>query len=95
MPYDIKNTSTGDTDLTGGDIQYTESTYQHQRDLIIGRRYDFRQSVGVGCGAEDFINDNIGSADGFNRTVRIQFMRDGMRIIKFNYPYIDAEYKNS
>ncbi|MFN4249052.1 MAG: hypothetical protein ACK4EY_15090 [Flavipsychrobacter sp.] len=92
MPIDIRQTTNGDIDLTGGDIHWAESTYQHQRDLLIGRKSHFRQRPGVGVGSEDFINDDSG--DAFYREVRVQFNKDGMKVIKVK-PNIDAKYSNS
>ncbi|MFN4249262.1 MAG: hypothetical protein ACK4EY_16160 [Flavipsychrobacter sp.] len=95
MPTDIKQTSTGDVDLTTGDIQWTESTAQHQRDLLLGRKYDYRQAPGVGVDAESFLLDDFTSPDDINREIRVQYMRDGMEVKKINYPFVDADYKDS
>lgn len=93
---DIKFDEAGDVDVSINDIQYTESTLQHQRDLIIAQQGYYKESPVVGVGAINYLNDE--SPDNFLRTVRKEFTRDGMKVKKVTITVggqlnINATYK--
>lgn len=78
------------------DISFGESTEQHQKDLLLARRGDYRISPNVGVGLKDFLNDE--NPDELYRAIRTQFAQDGMKLnsiqivnTKIN---IDAYYPN-
>lgn len=75
---DIKFDKEGDVDISADDIQYVESTSQHQRDLIIAQRGHYKEMPGVGVGAINFIHDE--DPENFLRTIRKEFTRDGMKV---------------
>lgn len=94
---DIKFDETGDVDISVKDIQYTESTEQHQRDLILADKGHYKEMPGVGIGAINFIHDE--SPDDFLRTVRKEFTKDGMKVQKITITVggelrINAAYKS-
>lgn len=93
--YDIKQTEDGDIDLTGGDITWTESTLQHQRDLILVRKGDLLIKPSRGVGVEDFVDDDIVASPDLNQEIRKQFMLDGMTNPRIKNGNINAEYKDS
>lgn len=75
---DIKHSQNGDIDLSAGDIQYTEGTVQHQRDLLLLYRGHLKESPAVGVGSMDFLHEN--SPSDFLRAVWRELSRDGMKV---------------
>lgn len=80
----------------GFDIEYGESTDLHQQDIIYTSKGDARQSVDVGVGIRDYIEDDQ-TAEAIPEIKR-QYSKDGLRIDKLihnagNFD-IDAEYIN-
>lgn len=94
---DIKFTATGDIDLSSGDIQYTESTMQHQHDILIAAKGDYKEYPTIGVDIRNEL-DNENPAE-MLRTIRKEFSSDGMTVKKLDYKNgnlnIDAEYKDS
>ncbi len=92
---DIKFTPEGDIDITGGDIAYTESTKQHQGDLIIAQKGHYKEHPGVGVGAINFLHDE--RPEDFMRAIRQEFTRDGMTVQRIGMSngnlYFNARYK--
>ncbi len=67
-----------DIDLTVGDFALTESTPQHQRQLLLNNKGDFKESPTMCVGALSYIDDeNFG---GLMRAVNIEFSRDGLEV---------------
>ncbi|KAA6327239.1 hypothetical protein EZS27_023764 [termite gut metagenome] len=75
---DIKQTPDGDIDLSTNDLFYSESTEQHQRDILLCGKGHFKETPLVGVSAIDYLNDE--SPDNFLRAVRKKFARDGMKV---------------
>ena len=93
---DIKFTTDGDIDFTGGDISYTESTRQHQADLIMTQKGHIKEHPEVGVGAINFLHDE--SSEDFMRAIRKEFTRDGMtvtaiRMVNGNL-FFEAKYES-
>lgn len=91
---DIKHTDTGDIDLSIGDIQMTESTSQHQTDILMCFKGSFKEFPTVGVGMLDYVADN--DKNGFLRTVRKEFIADGMKVKSLDMTdtiNIDASYE--
>ncbi len=97
MQRDIKYTSDGDIDISNGDISYTESTAQHQYDLLMSSPGDYKERPVVGVDAIKSVNDNDSLF--FLRTVRKQMQSDGMTVRRVAFIdgelIIDADYENS
>ena len=55
---DYKQTDKGDLDLSTGDLVVTESTYQHQRDLLLSDKGHIRDKAEAGVGAVNYLLDN-------------------------------------
>ncbi|KAA6348032.1 hypothetical protein EZS27_004484 [termite gut metagenome] len=75
---DIKQSGNGDIDLSTNDLFYSESTEQHQRDILLAGKGHFKETPLVGVSAIDYLNDE--SPDNFLRAVRKEFTRDGMKV---------------
>lgn len=96
MPKDLKQTDTGDLDITGGDIHWIESTNQHQKDLLVGRICDFKMSPLATVEMEECLEDE--TPEDLHHAVRTKFAADGMQV---NFVEstgenieIDADYRN-
>lgn len=83
MIRDIQHDETGDIDLQGGDLFYTESTGQHQKDILLACAGDYKQAPAVGVGVIDFLHDNM--PEDLLRQIRKQFQGDGMKVGKVAY----------
>lgn len=94
---DIKQSTDGDVDLATGDIQMTEPTEQHKRDIILSAKGDNREYPVVGVCAVDYIHDNDPMA--LLRECRRQFAGDGMKVREVGYEngelIVDAAYEDS
>lgn len=67
-----------DLDFSAGDLQYTESTGQHQRDLILADKGHIRDSPECGVGSINYIQDE--DREDYLRTVRKELSKDGQRV---------------
>ncbi len=96
---DIKQTDDGDLDFTSGDIEMTEPTGQHQRDILLAAPGDYKESPAVGVDSVRFMLD-VEPAD-YLRRIRKQMSADGQKVKALSYNEntgkvdIDAEYENS
>ncbi|HLZ86507.1 MAG TPA: hypothetical protein VKQ52_04690 [Puia sp.] len=94
MPQDIVFASDGDIDFSANDLQYGESTAQHQRDILLARKGDYKMSPTVGVGIMDYLLDH--TPDEMQREIRQQLYQDGMDVNKITYSNglltIDAPY---
>lgn len=95
---DYKQTPDGDLDFTGEDLVVTESTAQHQRDLLLSAKGHIRQSPEIGVDSIEYLQDN--EPENYLRAVRIEFSNDGMDVksvgvSKAGSLKIDAEYENN
>lgn len=97
MRRDIKYDEHGDINLSTGDIVYTESTAQHQYDLLMAAPGDYKQSPLSGVDSGNDVNDNEPTM--FLRSVRKQMQSDGMNVKRVAWEYgqlvVDADYEDS
>lgn len=87
-----------DLDFSAGDLQYTESTGQHQRDLILADKGHIRDSPECGVGSINYIQDE--DREDYLRTVRKELSKDGQRVksiyeTETGQIIVDAEYEES
>lgn len=75
---DITLDSNEDLDITNGDFLSTESTAQHQRQLILNNKGDFKQNPSICVGAFSYFDDE--NFQGLVRAVSIEFSKDGMNV---------------
>lgn len=90
---DVKHTETGDIDLLSGDILYTESTAQHQRDILLSAKGHYKENPDMGVCALDYVNDN--EPENLFRAIRKEFTRDGMKVTKVSMNNTEAQYEES
>ena len=77
---DYQQQANGDLDLATGDLLATESTYQHQRDLLLSGKGHIRQKPEAGVGAVDYLQDN--DPEALLRATRKEFTADGMKVAR-------------
>ncbi|WP_420582093.1 hypothetical protein [Reichenbachiella sp.] len=58
MPKDYARTETLDLAIENGDFKTTESTYQHQEDLLLTDLGGLRMFPYMGVGISGFVNDD-------------------------------------
>lgn len=90
---DIAHTSDGDIDLLAGDILYTESTGQHQRDILLSGKGHYKENPELGVDAMEYVNDN--EPENLLRAIRKEFTRDGMKVTKVSMDHTIASYEES
>lgn len=90
---DIAHTSDGDIDLLAGDILYTESTGQHQRDILLSGKGHYKETPELGVDAMEYVNDN--EPENLLRAIRKEFTRDGMKVTKVSMDHTIASYEES
>lgn len=80
---DITHTREGDIDLAAEDITYSESTHQHQKDILLSGKGYYKSTPATGVGLINFLQDT--NPENLLRTVRKEFARDGMKVNKISY----------
>jgi hypothetical protein len=80
---DILQDNDGDLLMVDGDIQYGESTYMHQADILLARAGEYRLAPLSTVGIEDFIDDE--QPDELNEAIRIKMRKDGMHFKKIEW----------
>ena len=80
---DFKHTSTGDIDLIGDDISYTISDGRHKRDILLSKPGDIIEAPLLGVGIFDYLNNE--NPETMLRSIRQNFVRDGMRVSSLSY----------
>lgn len=71
-----------DLDISSTDFMLVESTPQHQRQLVLNNKGDFKQNPLVCVGAFDYLDDENFQA--LIRGISIEFNKDGMDVISIN-----------
>ncbi|PXZ44908.1 hypothetical protein DMB45_00220 [Sanguibacteroides justesenii] len=97
MVTDITQTQDGDIEFNSGDLIYSESTGQHQRDILLADKGHYKEFPTLGVGTINYLNDT--EPENFLRTVRKEYTADGMKVknIKIinNELTIEAEYESN
>ncbi len=75
---DIALDDQGDAAIALGDFASTESTVQHQRQLVLNNKGDFKQNPTSCVGAFDYLDDENYQA--LTRAMSIEFSKDGMDV---------------
>jgi len=76
--YDFAQDDNEDIDLSTGDFALRESTPQHQKQLLLNNKGDFKENPTIGVAALSYIDDE--NFSGLMRAVNIEFSRDGMEV---------------
>jgi len=75
---DIGLDASEDAAILYGDFIESESTSQHQRQLILNNKGDFKQNPTICVGVPDYMDDeNFGN---LIRAISIEFAKDGMDV---------------
>lgn len=75
---DFKQLESGDLDLSGGDLTYTEASQQHMRDIILTLPGEMKHAPDRGVGVVDYFNDE--NPEDLLRQMRQQLLRDGVKV---------------
>ena len=76
---DMGVTTSGDVTISAGDFVMAESTAEHQKELLLNNKGDYKQNPAVGVGVLNYMDDD----DGFTaltRQIAQQFAADGMQV---------------
>jgi hypothetical protein len=68
-----------DVVASGGDWQVVESTMEHQRQLVLNNKGDYKENPTICVGAEMYLDDD----SGFERLIReitVEYGKDGMAV---------------
>lgn len=95
MKEDYKQTENGDLDFSMADLIITESTDQHQRDLLLADKGHLRNKPEAGVGVINFLIDN--NPEDCLRKIRMEMAADGMKVNRVAFEdsgeiEIDANY---
>jgi hypothetical protein len=73
-----------DISIDSGDLVIAESTAEHQRQLLLNNKGDFKENPTVCAGVFNYLNDE--NFDGMIRAINVEFCRDGLIVsdIKLN-----------
>ncbi|MFR9545358.1 MAG: hypothetical protein SNJ29_07245 [Rikenellaceae bacterium] len=80
---DYAQQSDGDLNFSSGDIASTESTYQHQRDLLLSAKGHIRSKGEAGVGVLEYMIDS--DTEDLLRETRLQFASDGMKVSSLSF----------
>jgi hypothetical protein len=76
---DFKLTETNDLAIANGDLVLTESTLQHQADIINAEKGWWHHAAALGVGLQSYLNES-GTAPGLVASIRQELERDGMSV---------------
>ena len=96
--FDYIEKEDGDLLIRDGDFVVSESTVQHQRDLMIANKGEYKQNPTVGIGLNNFLLQEMEEEE-LRLIMTREFEGDGMRVNKievngFTNIKIDAEYES-
>ena len=75
---DIALTNHADATIASGDFTSVESTAQHQKQLILNNKGDFKQNPTLCVGAFEYFDDE--NIQELVRAISIEFTKDGMNV---------------
>lgn len=90
---DIAHNENGDIDLSTGDLLYSESTRQHQKDILLAGKGHYKETPELGVDALNYINDV--EPENLFRSIRKEYTRDGMKVTKVSMNDTVARYEES
>lgn len=96
MPQDILFNSDYSLKIENGDFVIGESTYQHQRNLLLADKGEYKESPTIGVGVRRYLESERPSE--LAREIRLEFIADGMDVNAINIDdnleiSIDASYR--
>lgn len=95
MPKDFVLNENNDLVTNDGDFVVGESTYQHQKHLLLAEKGDYKQFPTAGVASKKYLERE--SPDEYARAIRQEFVADGMNVTTLTILEnlelsIDAEY---
>lgn len=95
MVKDFILTENNDLLIEDGDLVVNETTYQHQKHLLLAEKGDYKQHPKTGVASKKYLERE--SPDEYARAIRQEFVADGMnvktlKILENLELSIDAEY---
>ncbi len=75
---DIGLDASDDLEIATGDFVVVESTAQHQRQLILNNKGDFKQNPTISVGVLNYMDDE--NFQQLIRAISVEFARDGMDV---------------
>lgn len=75
---DIGLDASEDLEIATGDFVVVESTAQHQRQLILNNKGDFKQNPSISVGVLNYMDDE--NFQQLIRAISVEFARDGMDV---------------
>lgn len=82
----------GDATIANGDFACGESTAEHQRQLILAAKGDYKQNPTIGVGVLAYIDDDPGMQELANE-IATEFTGDGMTVQEVNVTSTRIETK--
>lgn len=76
----MKHTSNGDVDFSTGDVRYDTSDYQHMKDILLSQKGYYKEHPEAGADLPGHVNET--DPEDLLRTVKKEFMADGMKVGK-------------
>ncbi|MBU4536992.1 MAG: hypothetical protein L6264_07280 [Weeksellaceae bacterium] len=64
--------------VNDGDFVVSESTYQHQKHLLMAEKGDYKQYPTAGVASKNYVERE--SPDEYARAIRQEFVADGMKV---------------
>jgi hypothetical protein len=80
MPLDYKNTDDGDLLFDNGDLVIHDATTQHQKDILIAAKGDYREFPDVGVDLINWLDDD--ALGDLPAAIQEEFEKDGMTVTK-------------
>lgn len=95
MPTDVLLNENLDLSIKDGDLDFGESTYQHQQLLLLMEKADLKEYPTTGVASKSFLESENPSS--FAREIRQEFYSDGMDVRQIKIAdnlelTIDAQY---
>lgn len=78
MIKDILEDSSGDIQLINGDIRLGASLFQHQANIIVAGKGEYRRAINSTVGAIDYIDDE--DPEEFLQDIRLKLVKDGQTV---------------
>ncbi len=79
---DIRLSTAEDLLISSNDFAIIESTSQHQQELLLTGKGDWKENPLVGVGIDEYFDDE--GAQNIIRAIAQQFMADGMEVLELN-----------
>jgi hypothetical protein len=80
---DFKRTSSGDIDLSSGDLQFGNMSAYHKKDIIIMKQGDLKHAPTLGVQIYAYINED--DTEKVLLKIRKNFRRDEIKIVSLSF----------